>query len=323
MRVARRFLPIALTSLAVLPGCGGVSTAGAGDGGGGVSLVAYSAPREVYEELIPAFARTSQGKGGSFSQSYGSSGDQARAVIGGLEADVVALSLAPDVDRLVEEELVAPDWNQDAFDGFVSRSVVVLAVRKGNPKDIRDWDDLVRPGVEVLTPNPFTSGSARWNVMAAYGARGEAYLARLFAHVVVQDKSARESLQTFAGGKGDVLIAYENEAITARQKGQEIDYVVPEETILIENPIALTRTAGLAARAFVDYARSPAGQKVFAAKGYRAVREDLVDESRYPTPSGLFTIERFGGWKKVMKEFFDPKDSVMAEIERGLGVATG
>jgi sulfate transport system substrate-binding protein len=213
---------------------------------------------------------------------------------------------------------------------MVSRSVVVLAVRKGNPKGIEGWDDLVRDDVEVITPNPFTSGGARWNVMAAYGAQLEQgrseeqaveYLRRLFANVSVQDKSARESLQTFTGGKGDVLIAYENEAITAQQKGEELDYVVPAETILIENPIAVVSESDAPeqAQAFIDYVRSEPAQKVFAEKGYRSLLPELVDPERYPQPATLFTIAEFGGWDKVMDDFFDREEGVMAEIQRDLG----
>jgi sulfate transport system substrate-binding protein len=303
-----------------------------GSGSGRLTLVAYSTPKEAYEELIPAFARTPAGRGVAFTQSYGNSGDQARAVIAGLPADVTALSLEPDVTKLVGEKLVAPGWKATPTKGIVTRSVVALAVREGNPKNIKGWDDLLRPGVEVLTPNPFTSGGARWNVMAAYGAqlakgRTEAqavqYLKDLFRHVPVQDKSAREALQTFAGGKGDVLISYENEAITARQKGERIDYVVPDETILIENPVAVTTKAGAKARAFVDFLTTPAAQRVFVAKGYRSVLDGLADPRRYPEPAKEFRIARFGGWEPVMAKFFDPKGSIMADVERSLGVSTG
>jgi sulfate transport system substrate-binding protein len=210
--------------------------------------------------------------------------------------------------------------------------VVALSVRPGNPKHITGWADLVKPGIEVLTPNPFTSGGARWNVMAAYGAQlqqgsSEAqatdYLQRLFKNVVVQDKSAREALQSFTSGKGDVLISYENEAITARQKGEKLDYVIPDETILIENPIAATTKAGARAQAFVTYATSEPAQKIFAAKGYRSVIPSLVDKKIYPDPPKEFTITKFGGWDEVMKKFFDPQDSVMQRIDKSLGVSTG
>jgi sulfate/thiosulfate transport system substrate-binding protein len=332
LAMTKRFLPplllVALLSAGVA-GCGGKSDASGG--GDKLSLVAYSTPKEAYEEIIPAFRKTETGSGVTFSQSYGASGEQSRAVQGGLPADVVALSLAPDVDKLVDDGLVAKDWNKDKYEGFVTTSVVVFAVRKGNPKNIRTWDDLTKPGVEVITPNPFTSGGAKWNVMAAYGsqiqqgksdAEATDYLKRLFDNVAVQDKSAREALQTFTSGKGDVLIAYENEAITAQQKGEDVDYVVPDETILIENPIAVTEDAKQGAQEFVDYVRSDAAQKVFAEKGYRSVNPDLVDAKRYPKPSGLFEIDKFGGWSAVNDKFFDP-DGVVGKIERDLGVATG
>src|SRR5437588_2351372 len=243
-----KLLPVVpvLAALALALAACGSSSSGANH----LALVAYSTPKEAYADIIPAFGRTAAGKRVTCSQSYGASGDQSRAVAAGLPADVVAFSLAPDVSKLVDKGLVAPTWDRDPYHGMVTDSVVVLAVRKGNPKHIGSWADLLRPGIQVITPNPFTSGGARWNVMAAYGAQIEqgrtpaqalAYLAQLFKHVPVQDKSARDSLQTFTGGKGDVLISYENEAITAQQKGQSLDYVIPDQTILIENPIAVVK----------------------------------------------------------------------------------
>jgi sulfate/thiosulfate transport system substrate-binding protein len=330
MRQAAILLGLLLAISTAATGCGGVNEAGAG-GNDRVSLVAYSTPREAYEELIPAFKQTPAGKGVSFQQSYGASGEQSRAVEAGLPADVVAFSLEPDVTRLVDAGLVAANWADPQYKGMVTRSVVVLAVRKGNPKDIHGWDDLTKDGVEVITPNPFTSGGARWNVMAAYGAQLEQgktpdealdYLKELFHHVSVQDKSARDALQTFAAGKGDVLISYENEAITAQQKGEDLDYVIPDETILIENPIAVTKDGGAAARAFVRYLRTPAAQKVYAEKGYRSILDDLVDPKEYPTPQDLFTIADLGGWPDVTERFFDRDDGLMAGIERDLGVPT-
>jgi sulfate transport system substrate-binding protein len=333
-----RNLLLTLIAVAALPlsaaACGGTSDDSGGGGGGKLALVAYSTPKEAYAEVIPAFQKTPAGKGVTFSQSYGASGDQSRAVQSGLPADVVALSLAPDVDKLVKKDLVAKDWANDAHQGFVTNSVVVFAVRKGNPKNLKTWDDLVKPGVEVIEPNPFTSGGAKWNIMAAYGAQIEQgktpaqandYLKQLFKNVVVQDKSAREALQTFSAGKGDVLLAYENEAITAQSKGEDLEYVVPDQTILIQNPIAVTTEAKnpTAAKAFVDYVRTPAAQKIFVSKGYRPVVASVNDPQRFPDPPGLFKIDKFGGWSKVNDEFFDPDKGSVAEIERGLGVATG
>jgi sulfate/thiosulfate transport system substrate-binding protein len=317
-------------------GCGGTEEGGAAGGGAGgeLSLVAYSTPREAYEELIPAFQQTEAGRGFDFEQSYASSGEQRRAVEAGLPADVVAFSLEPDVTALVDAGLVDAGWNQDEHSGMVTNSVVVFVVREGNPEGIQTWDDLLQEGVEVITPNPFTSGGAQWNIMAAYGAQLEqgksdeeaiAYLRELFLeHVPVQDKSAREALQTFAGGKGDVMLAYENEAIFAQQAGEEIEYVVPDETILIENPVAVVSKSEHpeAARAFVDYLRTPEAQRVFGEKGYRPVVEDVLAEFDYRKPPGLFTIAELGGWPDVRKRFFDREESVFLDIENELGVPT-
>ena len=298
-----------------------------------LSLVAYSTPQEAYAEIIPAFQKTTAGNGVSFSQSYGASGDQERAVEAGLSADVVALSLAPDVNKLVKAGKVDANWDQNKFKGFVTDSVVVFATRKGNPKNIKTWDDLLKPGIEVITPNPFTSGGARWNVMAAYGAQLQqgktkqqalAYLKQLFDHVPVQDKSAREALQTFVGGKGDVLLAYENEAITAQQKNVALDYIVPDQTILIENPIAVASVSEHPeqAKAFLDFLWTDQAQKIYASKGYRSVNPALVDKSKYPTPSGLFKIDKLGGWTTVNDQFFDPSKGYLASIEQDKGVPT-
>jgi len=299
-----------------------------------LSLVAYSTPQEAYEKIISAFNATPAGKNITFTKSFGASGDQSRAVVNGLNADYVAFSLEPDVTRLVKAGLVGADWNKDANAGNVTDSVVVLVVRKGNPKNIKGWADLIKPGVEVITPNPFTSGGARWNVMAAYGqvikdggteADGIAYLHSLFANVPVQDDSARKSLQTFTSGKGDVLLSYENEAIFAQQKGQNIDYVVPDSTILIENPAAVTSSSKhpQQAKAFLDFVRTPAAQKIFAENGYRPVIDGVQSPYNFPTPKGLFTIADLGGWPDVTAKFFDPKGSVMADVEGGIGVSVG
>ena len=321
-----------LAAIPAIAACGSAAS-GSSDGGGKLSLVAYSTPKEAYAALIPAFNKTAAGKGVSFTQSFGPSGDQARAVVSGLPADVVALSLAPDVDKLVDAKKVAPDWNKGADGGFVTNSVVVFAVRNGNPKNIKTWDDLVKPGVQVIEPNPFASGGARWNVMAAYGAQLEqgrsdaqatAYLNKLFHNVPVQDKSARDAMTTFTSGKGDVLLAYENEAIAAKQAGQDVDYVVPDQTILIQNPIAVTSTSKDPSKAkqFIAFLRSKQGQEIFQSKGYRPVDEALVDKSKFPTPSGLFKIDKLGGWSSVNERFFDPDNGVVAKIEKSLGIST-
>jgi sulfate/thiosulfate transport system substrate-binding protein len=295
-----------------------------------VSLVAYSTPRDAYAKIISAFGQTAAGRGVSFTQSYGASGDQARAVAAGLPADVVALSLAPDVASLVKAGVVRSDWTRNRYHGIVSDSIVVFVVRDGNPKHIRTWGDLVKPGVEILTPNPFTSGGARWNIMAAYGAeralgkshaKAVAYLRSLFRHVPVMDKSARESLQTFAAGKGDVLLTYENEAIYANRKGVRTDFVRPRQTILIQNPVALTKGGRRKpeARAFVKYLWSPAAQRAFAENGYRPVVKSVLRQVRFPKPKQLVTIAKLGGWKRVEKRFFDPKRGIVARLVGSVG----
>ena len=329
---------LALLIVLAATGCGGTSedsaSGSSGDGGGGkLTLVAYSTPEEAYKELIPAFNETEEGRGVGFDQSYASSGEQSRAVEGGLPADVVEFSLEPDITRLVEARLVDESWNRNEHRGMVTESVVVFMVRKGNPKNIRTWDDLVTGDVEVLEPNPFTSGGAKWNIMAAYGAQLEQgrspeearqYLADLFENVPVLDKSARESLQTFSSGKGDVLLGYENEAILAQQNGEELDYVVPEQTILIENPVAVVNESKSPelARSFVDFLYTPEAQGIFVKNGYRPVVDGVPGADEFPEPPALFDITKFGGWGEVNDEFFDPENGVVAEIFQSQGRST-
>ena len=338
-RAVKLFLLVtSLVAAGALAACGGTSSGseggGGGDGSGGkLTLVAYSTPEEAYKELIPAFNKTPEGKGVSFDQSYAASGEQSRAVEGGLPADIVEFSLEPDITRLVEAGLVDKTWNQNEYKGMVTDSVVVFIVRKGNPENIKTWDDLVTGEVEVLEPNPFTSGSAKWNIMAAYGAQLEQgktpeqakqYLAKLFENVPVLDKSAREALQTFSSGKGDVLLGYENEAILAQQKGEDIDYVIPDETLLIENPIAVVNESKdpKLAQSFVDFLYTPEAQEIFASTGYRPVVEGTTGADKFPTPETLFEITKFGGWDKVNAEFFDPEGSVVADIFQSQGKST-
>jgi sulfate/thiosulfate-binding protein len=332
----RTLLPalVAAAVALVATGCGGASDASSGASASSSSsaaktklaLVAYSTPQVVYDDLIPAFQRTPGGSGVGFDQSYGASGDQSRAVEGGLGADVVAFSLEPDMTRLVKDGLVADTWNQTPTKGFVSDSVVALVVRKGNPKGIHDWNDLLKPGVSVITPNPFTSGSAKWNILGAYIHGGLPFVKELITkHVKVQPKSGREATQTFTGGQGDVLISYENEAITAQQKGEKVDYVVPAQNILIQNPIAVTKDTKHPeqAKAFVAYALSAAGQRFFGKHGYRPVDPTVLKEfPDFPTPSGLKTIDDLGGWSKVNTDLFDPDKGSVAKIEQDAGVST-
>ncbi len=311
---------VALTLLTsvVVTACGTGSSA---SGSTTLTLVAYSTPREAYDEIIPAFQDTDAGEDVTFETSYAASGEQSRAIVAGLEADVAAFSLETDITRLVNEGLVDEDWADDEFAGMVTTSIVVFVVREGNPKNIQTWEDLIKDGVEVITPNPFTSGGARWNIMAAYGSQLEVgkthdeaveYLRALIANTPVQDKSAREALQTFVGGKGDVMLAYENEAITAQQNGENVEYVIPDQTLLIENPIAVINEGDTeAAEAFVAFARSAEAQAIFAEKGYRPVLASELDATTYPVPDVLFTIADLGGWADVTDTFFDTEDGIM------------
>jgi sulfate/thiosulfate-binding protein len=298
-----------------------------------LSLVAYSTPQEAYEKIIAAFQKTPEGKNITFTQSFGASGDQSRAVEAGLNADVVAFSLEPDITRLVKANIVAADWNSDEHKGMVTDSVVVIGTRKGNPKKLKDWADLTKDGVEVITPNPFQSGGAKWNILAAYGAQSQVgkqdkagldYLAELFDHVPVQDDSGRKSLQTFTGGKGDAFLSYENEALFAQAHDQAVDYTIPDDTLLIENPVAVTSTSKHPeqAKAFVEFLRGETAQKIFADEGYRPVLEGVKGKYDFPTPSGLFTIADLGGWSTVNTRFFDPEKGLFLDVERKLGVPT-
>jgi sulfate transport system substrate-binding protein len=290
-----------------------------------LALVAYSTPRDAYGQLISAFQKTAAGKDVSFTQSYGASGEQSRAVASGLPADIVAFSLAPDITSLVQKKLVAQNWSKGKFKGMVTRSVVVFIVRDGNPKKIKTWADLLKPGVQIVTPNPFSSGGARWNIMAAYGGalragktpkQAQTYLAQMWKHVVAQPASAREGLQTFLAGKGDVFLAYENEALFAQQKGQRVQFVIPKATILIENPIAVTTTSKnkAAAQAFINFLRTKPAQRIYAQNGYRPVIKGVTQGLNFPDRPQLFTIKYLGGWASVEKKFFDPRTGIMAKI---------
>ena len=336
---------IALLGLtaAVAAGCGGASdekggTAAAASSGGGdkgtLSLVAYSTPQVVYDELIPAFGGTPEGQGIGFKTSFGPSGDQARAVEAGQKADVVTFSTEPDMTRLVDAGLVAPDWKSGPNEGLVTTSVVSFVVRKGNPKNIHSWQDLLKPGVDVLTPNPFSSGAAKWNLLAGYGwasrggkepQAGLDYVRKLITeHVKVQDKSGREALQSFIGGNGDVLLSYEYEAITANKNGEDLDYVIPDDTIKINIDIATTKDAPAQARSFLDYVLSKPGQEKFAEWGYRPVNQDVLsaNKDKFPEPPGLFTIDDLGGWDDVNADLFDIEGGAIAKIEEDAGVST-
>lgn len=333
---------VALVTAAVaallLAGCGGGSSdvvakgdssAGAGGkAGGSIKLYAYSAPKAGYEKVIAAFNATPAGKGVTFEQSYGASGDQSRKVAAGAPADVVSFSLEPDITRLVDAGLVDPAWNAAANKGIPFGSVVTIVVRKGNPKGINGWDDLLKPGVEVVTPNPFSSGSAKWNLLAPYADKsaggkspqaGLDYIKQLVqGHVKIQPKSAREASEAFIQGTGDALLSYENEAIFLQRSGEKIEYRTPPSTFKIENPVAVLKNSGnpKAAKAFVDFLYSTAGQTAWAQAGFRPVDQSVVAKftADFPAPQKLWTIADLGGWKAVDGSLFDKEKGSIAKI---------
>ena len=325
-----RILALTLGSLALLSvsGCGGDATESGSDR---LTLGVYTTPREAYgRAILPAFRRhrlDATGRDVVFRESYLASGAQARAIVGGFEADVALLSLEPDIETLRAAGLVRDDWSRGEHAGIVTRSVVVIGVREGNPRGLRSWRDLARPGVEVLTPNARTSGGAMWNILAVYGAamRGHAgsaagdrdaaieLLASILANVRIMDRSGRDSMLTFERGVGDAIITYENEILVGRSNGQRYDYVVPESTILIENPAAVVDayadrhgTRELA-RAFVEFLWTPEAQRAYAEHGLRPVDEGVAREvdGRFPSVADLFTIRDLGGWAEMRRAVFD------------------
>ncbi len=323
----------ALAIAVAAAGCGGSDDSASGSSSGGkLNIVGYSTPEAVYEESFePGFEASPNGEGVSFSNSFGSSGDQSRAVEAGQPASVVHFAQGGDMSRVVEAGLVDANWDKQPYGGIAQDSVVVIMTRKGNPEGIENWDDVLTKDVEVITPNPFSSGSARWNIMALYGTELDAgksdaealdSIKTLLEKTVVQPGSARDALAAFTQGEGDILLGYENEAIKAQEEGEEIDYVIPDSTILIETPIAATLDAPAAAQEFLNYIWSDEGQEIWAENGYRPVNKDLIDPKQFPTPETLFTIDRFGGWDKVNDEFFDETTGKVAAIEKELGVST-
>jgi sulfate/thiosulfate-binding protein len=314
-----------------------LATAAAAAAGPSLSLVAYSTPKVVMGKIIQAWQQTSDGNGVSISQSYGASTDQARAVAQGLKADIVFLSTGDDVNLLVDQGLVDSKWNRQSYNGIAADTVVVFAVRDGNPKHIKGWNDLVKPGVQVVTPNPFSSGSAKWNILAAYGAQrrlgktdkqATKYVENLFRHVVSQDTSGRNATNTFLSGKGDVLITYESEAINARLNGQNIQYVIPRQSMLIELPIAVLKGSSNkdVANKFVRFVKAATAQNLFAQYGFRPVDPKVAKKyaSKFPARPGIFKVDDkiIGGWRNADKVWFDPNKGRMVKIERTIGGPT-
>lgn len=290
--------------------------------------VSYDPTRELYARLGGLFAQTFKsdtGKSIAVKTSNGASGAQARAVIDGLQADVVTLALAYDIDAIADRGLIAPDW-QERLPNHSSpyTSTVVFLVRRGNPKHIKDWDDLVRPGISVITPNPKTSGGARWNYLAAWGfaqkkygseARAKEFVKAIYANVPVLDTGARGSTTTFVErGVGDVLLAWENEAHLAITKlgSDRFEIVVPSLSILAEPPVAVVdkvadqHGTGAAAAAFLKFLYTPEAQEIEASNFYRPRDAAAAKrhEKEFPTVQ-LLTIDDFGGWRKAQAQHFD------------------
>jgi sulfate/thiosulfate transport system substrate-binding protein len=345
MRMNRTIKVAATLSVAgvlALTGCGSDSGSGSDSSGTTLNIVGYSVLEQANKGVIAGFQKTDAGKDVDFKESYGASGDQSRAVAAGQKADEVHLSLEPDVTRLVDAGLVADDWKDNDTKGICTDSVVVFVVKSGNPKNIQSWDDLVKPGVGIVTPNPASSGSAKWNLLAAYGAEkaetgsddgAQAYMKQFFANVAALPDSGRDATTAFTSGTGDVLLSYENEAILARQNGTDFDYVIPDTTLDIQNPCAVTKDAPKAATDFLNFQKSAEGQKLYAETGYRPLTDvsDLHVEGAndpdnpYPAPKTLQNIDTdFGGWADANDKYFgDGTDGkpmgILTQIQQDAG----
>lgn len=344
---------MALVITPLLTACGGQSAGNTAEPKGGqpgansikLTLGAYTTPREAYRELIPMFQKQWKEKTGQevvFEESYLGSGAQSRAIVEGFEADIAALSLEADITRIQKAGLITHDWKAGKYKGMVSDSIVALAVRDGNPLGIRDWADIAAPGLEVLTPNPKTSGGAMWNVLGLYGAarRGfvegvapndeaaaQSFLLSVLNNVTVMDKGARESITNFEKGVGDLAITYENEVLVGQLSGQTYDLVIPRSTLLIENPIAVVDAyvdkhgTRAAAEAFVEFCFTREAQEVFARYGLRSVDPEVLKATRdrYPEVEDLFTIDYFGGWEAATPFMFGEQGiytTTVAKIQR-------
>lgn len=327
-------------SSAATPATTTAATEPAGEVDNEISIVGFAVPEAANKAIAEAWAQTPEGEGVEFKTSYGASGDQSRAVVDGLEADYVHFSVSSDVTRLVDNGLVADTWDDGPNKGVVSSSIVVFAVREGNPKNIQTWDDLIADGVEIVTPNPASSGAARWNALAAWGqviqaggtdADAEAYLTKFFENVVALPNSGRDATTAFLSGTGDVLMAYENEAILAHQNGEQFEYIIPETTILIENPGAVLIDANPKAQQWLDFVLSADGQKQFALKGFRPIIDGVEygevegandPANPYPPVTNLLTVaDNFVSWSDLSKKFFDEENGIVTKIILASGKA--
>src|SRR6201993_4285893 len=318
----------------VLAACGGGASDVAGKSGPSnakatLTLVAYSVPEPGWSKVIPAFNRTDQGKDIQITTSYGASGDQSRSVAEGKQADIVNFSLEPDVTRLVKANKVSPDWNKDATKGVPFDSVVVIVVRQGNPKNIQGWDDLLRPDVEVVTPSPLSSGSAKWNLLAPYAAKsnggqnqqaGVDYVQQLVSqHIKLRPGSGREATDVFLQGSGDVLISYENEAINVERQGKPVQHIIPPQSFKIDNPMAVVSTTNHLKEAtdFKNFQYTQAAQRLWAQAGFRPVDPGVAQEfaKDFPAPAQrLWTIADLGGWSIVDPSLFDKDNGRITTI---------
>jgi sulfate/thiosulfate transport system substrate-binding protein len=338
-RIRFAALAVAATTIpAVLSGC--AASSGSSADKDSVSVVGFSVLKTVNESVISDFQKTDAGKGVKFTTSYGASGDQSRAVIGGLHADEVHLSLEPDVSKIVDAGLIDSSWNQTATQGILTDSEVVFLVRKGNPLGIKTWDDIVKPGVKIITPNPASSGSAKWNILAAWAhgagpgedeAKGKAFVTKVLDNTVALPGSGNDALASFVAGNGDVLLAYENDSIAARAAGDDVDYILPDDTLLIQNPVALTKDASAPAQDFLKFQLSTAGQTDYAKSGFRPVIKGIAVEvpgandpsNPFPAVKTQYTIDKtFGGWDEANSKYFDEKTGIITKIISGLNVGS-
>lgn len=313
----------------------GSTTAGSPEAGSAqpsevrLTLVSYAVPKAAHDAVIPKFVEKwkaeHDGQTVVFDQSYGGSGSQTRAVIDGLEADVVHLALGADVLKLAKAGLVAEDWDKKTPNGgTVGETVAAIIVREGNPKNIKTWEDLTRDDVTWVTPNPKTSGGARWNFLVLWDyvlktggdeAKAQEFVTKAFSNVAVLAKDARESTDAFSKqGQGDALVNYENEVILAKQEGENLEYVIPEVNISIDTPVAVvdqnvdkhgTREV---AEAFVEYLFTPEAQREFIKVGFRPQGElanDAELNKDFPPVKELGTIQDFGGWDAAQTKFFE------------------
>ncbi|UXA16387.1 sulfate ABC transporter substrate-binding protein [Mycobacterium sp. SMC-4] len=313
----------------LLAGCAGGASDVVGEGGGRsdaettLTLVAFAVPEPGWAKVAPAFAATQDGRGVEVTGSYGASGDQSRSVEAGKPADIVNFSVEPDITRLVKAGKVDEGWNAGVTRGIPFGSVVSFAVRPGNPKNIRNWDDLLAPGVEVITPSPLSSGAAKWNLLAPYAyasnggqdpQAGIDFVNRLVTeHVKLRPGSGREATDVFRQGSGDVLLAYENEALNF-----DLEYVNPPETFKIENPVAVVNTSRHLDKAndFLNFQYTAEAQRLWAEANFRPVDPAVLAEfaDKFPAPEKLWTIDDLGGWADVDAQLFDKDNGTITKI---------